>query len=303
MPEEDPVSTTVPQFSVIIAVYNDWIRLKDCLESLGQQANSPGFEVIVVDDGSSETAPRFIQQWASQYLVTIVRQSHAGIPTARNRGVQIAKGPILVFADADCRFQTECLAALRSAVANSPHGCFQLHLVGNRATLVGKSEELRLITLQNHMLQPNGCVRYLNTAGFAIRRAEVDVGNRLFDPTVPRGEDTLLLVNLMQKGELPFFVTEAIVQHITPLSVIQCLRKDIRSAYLEGRAYDIIVSKGVHIRVKHRERFQMLLDMWRASATPTIGRAAWFVLVTRQLLQRITSLACWCLRIRPAPPV
>jgi len=128
MPEEDPVSTTVPQFSVIIAVYNDWVRLKDCLESLGQQANSPGFEVIVVDDGSSETAPRFIQQWASQYLVTIVRQSHAGIPTARNRGVQIAKGPILVFADADCRFQTECLAALRSAVANSPHGCFQLHL-------------------------------------------------------------------------------------------------------------------------------------------------------------------------------
>ena len=95
-------------------VFNDWIALDPCLRSLEQQANGPSFEVIVVDDGSGEAAPEVIRQWVPRLPLTIVRQDHAGIPTARNRGVQISRGSILLFIDADCRFQTNCLTALES---------------------------------------------------------------------------------------------------------------------------------------------------------------------------------------------
>jgi len=296
----DPVSGSAPAFSIVIAVYNDWGPLRECLESLGRQENAPGFEVIIVDDGSRESAPEFIRQWAGRYPLTIITQPHSGIPTARNRAVQTAQGSLFVFVDADCRLCTDCLANLGSTVFQLPqHNSFQLRLTGDLSNLVGKTEELRFITLQNQLTQPNGCIRYLNTSAFAIRRAGVDVEKGFFDVSVRRGEDTLLLVRLMEAGELPYFVSNATVQHAIPLSLGPCLLKDIRSAYLERKAYDIISSKGVRMRVTNRERLAMLRSMWRTAGQCGIGRLAWVVLVARQTIQRIVSLACWLLRLLP----
>jgi glycosyltransferase involved in cell wall biosynthesis len=300
MVEYQPISTTMPLLSIIIAVYNDWIALDPCLRSLAQQMQGPGFEVIVVDDGSSEAAPEVIRQWVQCLPLTIVRQAHSGISAARNRGIQISRGSVLLFTDADCRTQVGCLTALAATITDSlQHNCFQLHLIGDCSRQVGRAEELRLRTFQEHMLQPDGRIRYLNTAGFAIRRARVNIEAGLFDPVARRAEDTLLLANLMQAGELPLFVADATIQHTIPLSLIECFRKDIRSAYLEGRTYDIIASKGVRIRVSHQERLRVLLSMWKIAGQHSIGRSAWFVLVARQTLQRIVSFGYGCLRIRP----
>jgi glycosyltransferase involved in cell wall biosynthesis len=300
MVEDQAISTPVPLFSVIIAVYNDWIALDGCLRSLAQQMLGPSFEVIVVDDGSTEAAPEGIRQWVRCLPLSIVRQSHAGIPSARNRGSQASRGSVLLFVDADCRFQTHCLTALELTIAAYPqHSCFQLRLRGDCSRRVGRAEELRLATLQDHLLQPNGCIRYLNTAGFAIRRASVETERGLFDPFALRAEDTLLLANLMERGILPFFVADAVIQHDIPLSLLECFRKDIRSAYLEGRTYDLISAKGIRIRMNHRERLGMLWSAWKASGQPSIGRSGWFVLTVRQALQRIVSFGFGCLRIRP----
>src|SRR6266496_6526798 len=177
------MSAIAPLFSIIIPVYNDWLPLHQCLRSLAQQTNGLGFEVVIVDDGSRETAPESIRHWSSCYPLTVVRRPHAGVSAARNRGVQISKGSVLVFVDADCRLQTNCLAALASIITDSPqHSCFQLHIIGDCSGAVGRAEELRLRALQTHLLQPNGCIRYLNTAGFAVRRARVDIQRGIFDP-------------------------------------------------------------------------------------------------------------------------
>jgi len=278
-----------PFFSVIIAAYNDWLPLAECLKSLQQQTDAPSFEVVVIDDGSREAAPEFICNWSRLYPLRIARQAHAGISAARNRGVQMSTGSTLIFVDADCRFEIGCLARLGSLVSQSPHSCFQLHVVGDRSGLVGKAEELRLATLQSYLIQPDGCIRYLNTAGFAIRREKVNANGKLFNPAALRAEDTLLLAMLMKEGRLPFFVNAAVVQHVIPLSLMECLRKDIWSAYLEGKTYHIIASNGISVRVSHRDRLKMLSVMWRTSRQQSLGYAAWFVLVARQALQRLIS--------------
>jgi glycosyltransferase involved in cell wall biosynthesis len=229
----EPVSNTRPLFSIVIAVFNDWALLDQCLQSLAQQTDGACFEVVIVDDGSDEPVPEFIGHWNENCPLTVIRVSHAGISAARNRGVQISRGSVLVFVDADCSLQPDCLAALSSTITKFPqHICFQLHLVGDCSRLVGRAEELRLASLQDHMLQPDGRIRYLNTSGFAIRRAAVDPDKGVFDPAALRAEDTLLLATLMQGGELPFFVPNAIVQHAIPLSLMECLRKDFRSTHL-----------------------------------------------------------------------
>ena len=295
----ETIPTSTPLFSIIIAVYNDWEPLEECLRSLEQQENSPGFEVIIVDDGSREAAPDSIRAHAKCYSMTIVRQPHAGIAATRNRGIQISKGSVLVFTDADCRLQTNCLGALGTIINDFPKcNYFQLRLAGYCSTVVGRAEELRLVTLQNQMLQPNGCIRYLNTAGFAIRRVHVDVEVGLFDPVTFRAEDTLLLASLIQRGELPFFVAGAVVQHAVSLSVLECFRKDVRSAWLAGKTYDIIAAMGVRVRMGYKGRLDMLLSAWKTARQDSIGRAAWFVLVGRQLFQRIGAFSYRHLRIR-----
>jgi glycosyltransferase involved in cell wall biosynthesis len=290
---DSAIASATPAFSIVIAVYNDWSPLDQCLRSLQQQTGAPSFEVIIVDDGSEEGAPEFIRHWLGRYPLRIIEQSHVGISAARNRGVQIAKGAVLLFVDADCKLQDDCLATLASTINACPeHNAFQLRLVGDRSGLVGRAEDLRLIAIQNQMLQPGGCIRYLNTAGFAIRRARVDSDRNLFDPLARRAEDTLLMTDLMQDGELPLFVADAVVQHAIPLPLIEWLCKAVRSAFLEAKTYNLIGARAARFRVSHRERLRMLRYMWTTSGQHSIGRMAWFVAVVRQFLRLvILSLA------------
>lgn len=290
----------MPLFSVIIAAYNDWTALNFCLGSLSQASEWANFEVIVVDDGSQESTPAEIRQWAGRLPLTIVRQPHTGIAAARNHGIRISQGSILVFVDADCRLEPNCLPTLASTITASPaNHAFQLHLVGDGPGIVGRAEKLRLITLQNELLQPTGCIRYLNTAGFAIRRTRVDVEKGLFDPSVIRAEDTLVLANLMESGEMPLFVNDATVKHFVSLSLLACLRKDARSAYLEGSAYDRIASKGMKIRMTHRDRLRMLSSVWKTAREHSIGRSAWFLLTARQTLRLSVRFITRLFGIRP----
>ena len=285
--DQQAISASVPHFSVIVAVYNDWGPLEHCLRSLAEQVNVPPFELIIVDDGSEETVPESISAWRSRFPLTVVQQPHAGIAAARNRGVQTSAGSVFVFTDADCELQSNCLSTLQAALLSFPqHSCFQLHLVSDRSSLIGRAEELRLMSIQNQTLQPDGSIRYLNTAGFAIRRSHVSPGAQLFDPLTQRAEDTLLLAEFIQRGELPLFVRDAIVQHTIKLSWHECLFKDMRSAWRESRTYDRIAAKGVTVRMGDMARVQMMISMWKTAKEPSIGRMAWFVVVARRTVHR-----------------
>ena len=280
----------VPFFSVVVAVFNDWEALDGCLQALAQQVATASFEMVVVDDGSKEQAPETVANWNRIYPITVVRQEHAGISMARNTGIQTAQGSVLVFVDADCRMQPGCLAALQDKIAESPaENCFQLRLIGVRTKLVGRAEHLRLLALQGHLLQHNGRIRYLNTAGFAIRRSKVSADGNLFNPRAVRAEDTLLLATLVRLGELPVFVSDAVVRHHITLSLTECLRKDVRSAYLERRAFDIIEARGVAIQMTNRDRWAIMSSMWKATGEASLGKLPWFVVTGRQALRLAVS--------------
>ena len=278
------------QFSIIIPVYNDWNSLSDCLLAFAAQENCPKFEVIVVDDGSRELARDSIREWNSRYPLSVIRQENAGIAAARNRGIPEARGEILVFTDADCRFQADCLSALGANITASPqHSCFQLHIIGDCSNTVGRAEELRLTAIQDQTLLPDGRIRYLNTSGFAIRKSSLSSDFVLFDPAARRAEDTLLLANLIKHGELPLFADDCIVQHSISLSFWACLLKDVRKGRIEGRTSELIQRTGVRVTMQNRGRLRMLVSTWKLARDRSIGRTAWAVLVTRQFVERTVT--------------
>lgn len=87
--------------SVIIPVYNTAPYLQKCVESVLNQTY-PHFEVILVDDGSTDDSPQLCDQLALQDArVRVIHQKNGGLSNARNSGVRAAIGENAVFLDSD----------------------------------------------------------------------------------------------------------------------------------------------------------------------------------------------------------
>ena len=91
--------------SVVIPTYNRRPILEKCLLALEQQQACPlidRYEVVVVDDGSTDGTPDWLRQNASRFPhVRLIEQSHGGPAEGRNRGVDHAQGDVIVFIDSD----------------------------------------------------------------------------------------------------------------------------------------------------------------------------------------------------------
>jgi len=84
--------------SVVIAAYDGERFLAETLDSvLGQDHDA--VEVIVVDDGSTDSTPEILARYADR--VTVIRQDNAGVSAARNRGAEQATGELIAFVDQD----------------------------------------------------------------------------------------------------------------------------------------------------------------------------------------------------------
>lgn len=86
--------------SVIIPTFNEEAVIKNCLNSLIKQTYTD-FEIIIVDDGSSDKTIEVASANKDSRVIKILTQNHQGPGAARNLGVNSAAGKILIFVDAD----------------------------------------------------------------------------------------------------------------------------------------------------------------------------------------------------------
>jgi glycosyltransferase involved in cell wall biosynthesis len=100
-----------PFFSVIVPIYNRAHQLETALRSVLEQTE-PNFEVIVVDDGSTDS-PESVIDALRDPRVVYVRQENRGGSAARNAGIDCARGRFIAFLDSDDRYLPHHLAAMR----------------------------------------------------------------------------------------------------------------------------------------------------------------------------------------------
>lgn len=84
-------------YSIIIPTYNRLDVLPEVLEALEGQQDPPAFEVIVVDDGSSDGTGAFLDAYQGALELTVLRQENRGPASARNQGVARASGERVAF--------------------------------------------------------------------------------------------------------------------------------------------------------------------------------------------------------------
>lgn len=105
-----------PRVSVIVCVYNGEETISDCCDGL-RELDYPNFEVIVVDDGSTDATAQIV----SEYGFQLIRTPNRGLSLARNTGLAASSGDIVAYTDGDARPDKDWLTYLAAAFMSSTH--------------------------------------------------------------------------------------------------------------------------------------------------------------------------------------
>lgn len=95
-------NTNIPKFSIVIPTYNTEIVLDECLNALCHQSQKEAsFEVIVVNDGGNNKASAIVNRYKNKLSLRYFYQNNNGPAAARNLGIRMAEGEIILFLDDD----------------------------------------------------------------------------------------------------------------------------------------------------------------------------------------------------------
>lgn len=105
------------EFSIIIPIYNTAKYLNECLGSLTRQTFKD-YELILVDDGSTDDSGKLCDDFASEFEgeCQVIHKENGGLSSARNAGLDIARGEWIVFVDSDDYVSVELLEVLDCAI-------------------------------------------------------------------------------------------------------------------------------------------------------------------------------------------
>jgi cellulose synthase/poly-beta-1,6-N-acetylglucosamine synthase-like glycosyltransferase len=197
-----------PPAAVIVPVYNAAATLADCLKALARQTvPRQGYEIIVVDDGSSDGSG----QIAAGYEVQTIRQAHAGAAAARNRGVAATQAEILLFTDADCEplpdWIEQMLAPLADPTVAGVKGIYRTR----QRSLVARFTQAELEEKYDRLARA-GQIDFVDTYAAAYRR---DLFQALggFDPGIALAEDQEFSFRVARAGHRLVFAPAAAVYH------------------------------------------------------------------------------------------
>lgn len=238
---------TPPDFrcSVVIPAYNAASTLAQCLGALLEQRLSKGrFEIIVVDDGSTDATAEL----ARRFDVRLVQQPNQGPAAARNHGAREARGEIVVFTDSDCVAAPGFLEALLTPF-DDPHisGAQGAYLTRQHA-LVAQFAQVEFED-RYQLMASHQSIDLVATYAAAFRRQVfLEMGG--FDESFPvaNNEDTEFSYRLCDAGHTLVFAPEAQIFHLHPHTLSKYLRTKYWRAFWRIIVYRKYPEKAVKDR-------------------------------------------------------
>lgn len=200
-----------PFISIIIPTYNRKDLLKKCMISLANQTYPKDrFEVIIVDDGSTDGTEKIITNYINILKVKYLKEKNQGPAIARNRGSTVAKGEIIGFLDDDVVVNKHWIENVIKY--------FEQHDIGGveGKVLAYKNDPITPFT---HVVENLSGSRYLTCNIFYRKRIFEEVGGfdeKFTHPSIPHiREDTDIALSVLGKGYKILFAPDVIAYHPT----------------------------------------------------------------------------------------
>ncbi|MGC8915805.1 MAG: glycosyltransferase [Thermoanaerobaculum sp.] len=218
-----------PKVSVVIPTFNRWAVLQLTLEALSNQTLH-GFQVIVVDDGSSDGTAEHLRQWQRHadppFELRFIRQNNQGPAAARNAGVRDASGDLVVFLGDDTIPEKDFLQAHLDAHSKVSGPCAVVGQTLWDETRMKVTPFLRYVNMEGaqfaYGLFADGeemTFTCLYTSNVSIPRGLLDPSP--FHPAFTRAawEDAELGYRLCRQGVRIVYCARARTHHLHPLTL------------------------------------------------------------------------------------
>ena len=119
------MTTTAPHISVVIVTWNSRAVVLDCLDALAANPPSAPWEVVVVDNASTDGTPEAVREHAPSVRV-IANDSNRGLPAANNQGIAATTGPLVLIANPDTAVGPGSVDALVELLDRRPQTAFAI---------------------------------------------------------------------------------------------------------------------------------------------------------------------------------
>lgn len=201
-----------PDVSVVCSTYNRAHRLADMLPALEAQTYPHDrFEVVIVDDGSTDNTSEFVEKFAASATIDVRLVSlpqNTGRSAGRNTGWRAAHAPVIAFTDDDCAPSPEWLAAGMALMTGDT-----TVVVGRTMPNPAHSANKGVFSRTQNVDRDSG-TRYMHTCNIFYRRDDLEaVGGLDAAFNKKGGEDTDLGWRVLDRGGSVAFAEDAVVLH------------------------------------------------------------------------------------------
>ncbi|MBA2361819.1 MAG: glycosyltransferase [Actinobacteria bacterium] len=217
--------------SIVVPAFNEAVGIERAVRSLSA-SDYPEFEIIVVDDGSTDATADLAEQLELPQVL-VLRQPNQGKPGALNRGIEAARHDVVVMVDADTVFEPETLKRLVRPFSDENVGGVSGNTkVGNRRRLLGRWQHIEYVmgfNLDRRLYDRLQCMPTVPGAIGAFRRQALqDVGGV---SSATLAEDTDLTLAVGRAGWQVVYVEDARAWTEAPSSLRALWRQRYRWSY------------------------------------------------------------------------
>jgi glycosyltransferase involved in cell wall biosynthesis len=203
------------QYSIIIPVYNRPDEIDELLESLTSQTFKK-FEVIIVEDGSSEKCDKVVENYIHELNITYYYKENAGQGFARNFGYKKAKGDYFIVFDSDCILPPDYMEIVNNALNNNYLDAYG----GPDKAHESFSPLQKAINYSMTSFLTTGGIRNKEKAvgGFSPKSFNMGISRKVFEATggyiIPfKGEDIEFSTRIHKMGFTIGLIQDAYVYH------------------------------------------------------------------------------------------
>lgn len=203
-------------FSFIIPVYNRPEEIRELLQSLLQQTYDKPFEIVLIEDGSTDTAESVVSEFAQKLNINYLHKPNTGPGDSRNFGMRRAKGNYFIILDSDCILPPAYLMTVANFLQHNWVHCYG----GPDSAHPSFSKIQKAINYVMTSMLTTGGIRGKSSSisKFQPRSFNMGISKTVFEATngfgnIHPGEDPDLTFRIWKKGYETRLIPEAIVYH------------------------------------------------------------------------------------------